>query len=280
MLTLGYIEDMHSVVVGASPYAGEAKPKEGVNIIPGMSVIEYQSAAEKYETARQNAMGEDVQFYQKIGNTAYITFDSFDLIPRSGDYEIDMANEIVDTITLISAAHVAISNDPEIENVVLDLSCNGGGAADAAIYTVAWMLGYCNLSTYDSVTESRSTISYLADVNFDGVFDKNDSISDKNLFCLVSPVSFSCGNLVPAILKASNEVTIIGKPSSGGGCPVHHGVTADGTIFNISSSKQLTTVKNGTYYSIDSGVEPHYTLTHVESFYDRQVLTEYINGLK
>jgi C-terminal processing protease CtpA/Prc len=112
------------------------------------------------------------------------------------------------------------------------------------------------------------------------VFDENDSIKDKNLYCLISPVSFSCGNYVPALLKASDKVTLIGKKSSGGGCIVNNGVLADGTLFGISDAKQMSIVKNGTYYSVDGGVEPHVELTKIESFYNREALTEYINYLK
>jgi C-terminal processing protease CtpA/Prc len=221
----------------------------------------------------------EVEFYQKIGNTAYVTFDSFALGDRRGDYGED-ALTIGDTITIIMLAHAQIMADEEIENVVLDLSCNGGGAFDAAVYVVAWMLGSCELSIYNSITESRATTNYTIDVNMDGIFDENDSIADKNIYCLISPVSFSCGNLVPALLQASGNATIIGKTSSGGGCAVSQGVTADGTIFCISSAYQISTVKNGTYYSVDKGINPDIVLTKDESFYDREGLTEFINGLK
>ena len=35
------------------------------------------------------------------------------------------------------------------------------------------------------------------DANRDHEFDDNDTLGDRKLFCLVSPVSFSCGNFVP-----------------------------------------------------------------------------------
>lgn len=277
-LTLGYIADLHSSVVSASPYIGSPSPSEGQNIKISQSILDHIQTSEAYSAVRAQILGTDVNFYQKVGNTAFVTFDSFTLT-RDCNYEADAGQEFGDTIEIIASAHKAIMADDEIENVVLDLSCNGGGTVDTAIYTVAWMLGSCNLSTFDSATESRSTINYKADVNFDREFNDADNISDKNLYCLVSPVSFSCGNLVPAILKESHNVTIIGKTSSGGGCVVHHGVTADGSLFNISDSKQLSTIKNGTYYSIDHGVEPDIPLTKIENFYNRIALTEYINSL-
>lgn len=277
-LTFGYIADMHSSIASASPYVGAPAPAEGSNIKVNSSVANAIAENARYAAARAEQLGEEVTFYQKVGNTAFVTFDEFSFA-RSGNYEADL-EPIGDTITIISAVHQLIIADEEIENVVLDLSCNGGGAVDSAIYTVAWMLGHCDFSIYNSATGSRGSISYKADINFDHEFNEEDSISDKNLYCLVSPVSFSCGNLVPAILKASNKATIIGKPSSGGGCVVHHGSTADGTAFTISDSKQMTTVKNGSYYGIDHGVEPDIPLTKIESFYNRTELVQYINAIK
>lgn len=40
-------------------------------------------------------------------------------------------------------------------------------------------------------------MTYYADVNGDRVFDERDSIASLNRYCLISPVSFSCGNLCP-----------------------------------------------------------------------------------
>ena len=278
-LTAGYIADLHSAVTGASPYLGEPRPDQSeMTLTPSNDLLAMITASEKYQTKRAEMLGE-VQFYQKVGNTAYITFDSFTVGDRTGDYSEETL-QIGDTLTIIMLAHAQITQDKEIENVVLDLSCNGGGAVDSAVYVVAWMLGSCELSVYNSITESRATTNYVVDVNMDGVFDENDTITDKNLYCIVSPVSFSCGNLVPALLKASGNVTILGKASSGGGCFVRHACTADGTLFSLSSTKQMSTVKNGSYYSVDKGVEPHITLTKLESFYDRVALTEFINGIK
>ena len=177
-------------------------------------------------------------------------------------------------------SHAQIAQDPEIKNVVVDLSCNTGGAIDACIYLAAWMLGKTDVSIENSLTGSKSTTTYSVDVNLDGEFDEDDTISDKNLYCIISPVSFSCGNYAPSLLKASGDVTIVGKKSSGGGCMVNSAFTADATPFSISGVKQLAMVKNGTYYSIDIGVEPDISLTKIERFYDRVELTNYLKNLK
>ena len=38
-------------------------------------------------------------------------------------------------------------------------------------------------------------------------------------------------------------------------------------------------MKNGSFYDIDRGAVPDYTLTNPEIFYNREALTEYINTL-
>ena len=276
-LTYGYIADSHSGPAGASPYAGEKLPDDIQFTIAHLIKVSIQLAQE-LEMMRDEMLG-DVKFYEKVGNTAFITFDNFTLEDRSDGYG-EEALQLDDTLTIIMYAHAQIMQDEEIENVVVDLSCNSGGAVDACVYLVAWMLGYCDVSVYNSITESCATTTYKADVNMDGIFDSNDTIADKNLYCIVSPVSFSCGNYAPALLKASGKVTIVGKTSGGGACVVCPAVAADGTFFSISSAMQLSSVINGSYYHVDTGVVPDVSLTKYESIYDREGLAEYLNSLK
>ena len=100
------------------------------------------------------------------------------------------------------------------------------------------------------------------------------------VWCLTSSNSFSCGNLVPAALKMSERVPIIGQTSGGGSCAVLPCTTASGTLFQISSNLQLSTVRNGSFYNIDQGIEPDVPLMWPESFYDREALVEYLHTLK
>ena len=113
----------------------------------------------------------------------------------------------------------------------------------------------------------------------DGVFDEEDCIADRNLCCLISPVSFSCGNLVPAALKSSQNVTLLGRTSGGGSCVVQPLSTAYGTSFQISGRLRLSFLKNGSFYDIDQGVDPDYYIDDLSHYYDRAALTDFINGL-
>ena len=92
-------------------------------------------------------------------------------------------------------------------------------------------------------------------------------------------MSFSCGNLTPAVLKESDRVTILGVTSGGGASSVHHTSCADGSEFQISSKYVMSTSKNGSNYDMDQGVEPHYYISKPEIFYTTETLAALVNSI-
>lgn len=270
-----YLDDIHSEFIAWSYHTGDSDFKIPV----GPSESAWDEQVWKYAEAREAAYPEGVPCYEEVGNTAYITFDCFETAATDSDdyYQDDMPQY---TFYIIIKAHEQITreNSP-IENVVLDLSCNTGGAMNAAVYVIAWFLGEGSMSIKDTLTGAMSTTTYRCDVNLDREFDARDTVQDKNLFCLISPVSFSCGNLVPSAFKASNKVTLLGRTSGGGSCSVMNASSAWGTAFKLSNVYRMSFLKNGSFYDIDRGATPDYTITMPEKFYDREALTEYINML-
>ncbi len=272
-----YLDDVHTYFDGFSWMNGKAKT-EGMT---GTASSRMQQQVIRYQTARTAALGEEYEQYQEVGNTAYITFDKFTK-ESAGNYYEKIKQGIVpqDTIGLIIYAHNRIyRDDSPIENVVIDLSNNTGGSVNAAVLTVAWFLGEASLSVKDTFTGALSTAVYRADVNLNREFDDGDTVSEKKLYCLVSPVSFSCANLAAAAFKASDRVTLLGRPTSGGSCAVQFLSSAWGAYFDISGPSRMSFQKNGSFYDIDQGVEPDFTISKIENFYDREALTEYINRL-
>ena len=278
-LVYGYLADIHSLFSLTSPYTGSSSIDKS-QIKPAASYVHYFEQYTGFVKTKAEMLP-DVPGYQEIGNTAYISFDSFTISnARLQPYSDESYNQN-DTFGLIIYAHSMIQReDSPIENVVLDLSCNMGGVVDAAVYVVAWMLGYCDFKTTNSTTNSYSTCTFKADVNLDGKFDENDSIADKNLYCIISPSSFSCANIVPAYLKESGKVVLIGNISSGGTCEVQYVSTADGNVFGISGAYLFSAIRNGAYHTVENGIEPHFYLSKIESYFKRDELTEYINSLK
>ena len=280
-LTDFWFDDGHSAYLSNSYLAGNT----GSPWRTGFSIRNSQSTGEMIGEIRQE-YPEANQPYYEIGNTAYITFDSFDIHPSintiSDYYQRDEENELPDdTVTLLIEAHRRITreNSP-IQNVVLDLSCNGGGAASAGVFTICWFLGEAQVSITDPTTGAESTVSFQADINLDHQYDENDNLSNLNLYCLISPQSFSCGNLVPWAFKADGRVTLLGKTSGGGSCTVRMMATPWGSTYQISSSNRLSFAKNGSYYDVDKGVDPDYFIRDYSNFFDREALTEIISGIR
>jgi hypothetical protein len=219
--------------------------------------------------------------YQEVGKTAFVTFDEF--TSCSGDYYTNFPTETEaakDTFALIEYAHKKIKEDG-MTSVVLDLTCNRGGAATAAAYVSCWMLGGSATLHFSALLDdAKASFPMCVDVNLDKTFDANDGVADKKLYCLTSLTSFSSGNLVPSVLKSSGKVTMVGETSGGGACVVDGTCLADGTAFNFSGSHAVCTVKNGVYYDVDTGVLPDYPITDLANFYDRANLVSYLATLK
>ncbi len=277
-----YLDDLHSGFNTESCRTQEIASIGG----EGLSSQQDSVTGAIYSDARA-AADHEILSYEEVGNTAYITFDNFEMTKYNGaeyyeDLEIDEdpASEELDTVSLILYAHEQITRkDSPIENVVIDLSLNGGGAIDAAAFVCAWYLGEASFSIRSSMTGAVSTGKYRVDTNLDGVFDEADTVSDRNLYCLIGPYSFSCGNLVPNVFRSSGRVTLLGGTSGGGSCSVLPMSTAYGTSFNISSPKRMSYLKNGSYYDIDTGIEPDCYIVKPKNYYDREALTDYINQL-
>ena len=277
------INDQHSVYLAPSHYSGSGyKAKLVEHFGQGPCREETTALMKELADARSKYYPDGVPGYEEIGNTAYITFDEFSKPTRNYPAEPATAEDR-DTIGIISySISQILREDSPVENVVLDLSQNLGGAAPAAAYVLSAFLGDANLSLKDSLTNATATYTYRADTNFDGKFDGNDTLAgrDLNIFCLTSKVSFSCGNLVPCIFKQTGNVALIGQHTGGGACSISPMSTADGSFFRTSSNMQLSFMRNGSFYDVDQGVDPDYFIHDLSFLYDRQGLTDYINNLR
>lgn len=281
-LCLGYLADLHSSFIYPSPHAGQDADIRTDNV--SSSVLYSDKEMERLELIRSEAYPDGVPGYEEVGETAYVTFDEF-IWPHETDYyasgtqNLDHAPE--DTVGLIMYAHERITReDSPIKNVVLDLSNNYGGSTDAAIYVIGWFLGgEADMSINSTMTGAQATTKYEVDVNADGYFNAEDSVAKYNRYCLISQNSFSCGNLVPAAFKASNQVTLLGRNTGGGSCIIRTCSTADGTLFRVSGPLRTSMIANGAFYDVDRGIAPDVPLTKFETFYDRQMVNHVIEEL-
>jgi hypothetical protein len=284
-----YLGDFHSYLDLSSPLAGQdaidSSKKAGLS---SASYQEYQLIRYAFATARTNVVkalsgGAKTTFdsYEQIGDVAYVTFDNFTM-PASGvDYYKTAADATAaDTYGIIEYAHSQIfKSGSTVKRVVLDLSCNSGGSINAGAYVAGWFLPYSVLNAKNSATGAMGSFTYASDVNMDGVYDKNDRLTGLQLYCIVSPASFSCSNFVSSIFRDSDQVRLLGRKTGGGSCIVQHLSVADGTLFNTSGNRTLCSVQNGSYYSIDRGIDVDFGLDTYADYFNRTALTTKIDAL-
>ncbi|MCQ2453385.1 MAG: S41 family peptidase [Clostridia bacterium] len=285
----GNFGDLHSGLSYLSSYAGNEYEVTHKN--KSITLTDYNRVLNRFLKARAQsgiAIDDKIQDgYYEIGDTAFVTFDSF--VSASHDYyDPDVADQLgdiymSDTISLVIWAHNRIHReDSPIRKVVIDLSCNGGGHLNACMYIASWVLGAANLSVENVTTGAQYTTVYWVDVNLDGQCLEDDElgVDDLDVYCLVNGSSFSCGNLLPTLFKQDGRVTLLGQTSGGGACVVRSTSAADGTLFDISDVHRLCIVKNGTFYSIDRGVDEDIPLRKPASYYDRAALAEYLDTIR
>ena len=295
-LLMLYFDDSHSGLQKASwrnrsVIPGVDKIKTLTNI--GFSTRMRVQGATGLASARMEAFPDGVPPYQEIGDTAFITFDHFTASRKAEDYyNLEDPDNPKDTIELICYAHRQVTREGSpVKNIVLDLSANSGGNSDAALAVACWFTGETTITLRDTMTGAETIAAYRADINLNGFIktdtdgkgkcDPDDTVSGRyNLFCLTSSQSFSCANLVPAIFEQHGGITLIGRRTGGGSNAVLPASSASGTCFQFSGPLQVSTICNGSFYNVDTGIAPHVVLTQDRSFYDREGLVELIHQLK
>ena len=296
-ILLRFFDDGHSAIVRNSWRSGLEKGIEYISMFANMgySTMTRSSAEMKLDIIRRTVYPDGVPGYEEIGDTAFVTFDSFTVNRKPEEYyELENPDDPQDTVELMIYANRMVRREGSpVKNIVIDLSLNGGGNSDAAIAVASWFVGETRFSLLDTMTGAETIACYRTDLNLNGIalsnpeggpgtFDPGDTVSGSqyNLYCLISPSSFSCANLVPAIFEQAGGITLIGQRTGGGSNVVFPATTASGMIFQMSGPSQVTSYSNGSLYGVDTGVEPHVRLNKYESFYDREALVEMIHNLK
>ena len=234
-----------------------------------------------------------VQYYvsDTTTSTAYIGFNSFNVDYEAWDKFYKNEGEIpvdTDTYAFIRSKFYQAKQEG-IKNVVLDLTTNGGGNSDALEGIVGLLNGAKSyFETNDTVNKYRRTESHLVDINLDGEYNEQDAQEleqfDFNIGVLTSHFSFSCGNLLPSILKELGY-KILGERSGGGSCAIIRESTPDGVPY-VRSSYLCLSNKQGD--NIDEGVEVDFeierllypgstSLLDLSNFYDFSLVSEYLN---
>ena len=227
-------------------------------------------------------------------STAIIRFDQF-LYPGKTNYlarvgEVGQPLEFTsepfsfansDTMMTFMVSFKKLETKPEVKDIVIDLTNNGGGM----IMTMPWIMAYIsddpmyvvNDDTKDVVKEFH----YKVDLNNDGKYgDVGDTFKGKyNFYILTSECSFSCGNALPSLAKQAGA-KIIGKRSGGGSSSVATYSDACGSIYNLSSIYEMQRYEGDKWINNDDGVPLDKEWEPSADWYNPVKVHEFIQTLK
>ena len=241
----------------------------GMEILATLGIVNAlakRDGSDESAAKRKSVLKSDT--YAKVGNTMYCIYDDFGPIDTEGwaafyqgkgprpTYNPNFKGDICGIVEALDKA----AADPEVKNFVLDLTCNSGGEA-GVLAAITTLLAGKSSYTYENVlTKQRGVDAYEVDGNFDRVFDNKDKAPrhpELNIAILTSHYAYSCGNLLPSLMKDYGYL-IIGEKSGGGSCSIQKMCTPEGLCYQLSSSRTRLINKAGE--NIDKGVEPHIAL--------------------
>ena len=242
----------------------------------------------QYTEDRKTALGEDVKplgvFMED--ETAVIRFDSFThFLPIIAVPDEPTNPEDIPDLLENSSPHgfiasfEEIAKHDEIKNVVIDLTCNGGGAVLTIPFLAAYFTKDPTICVHDTRQDVVREFHYDVDLNYDGIYGgEEDTLADKyHFYLLTSDFSFSCASAYPTVAHIAG-VDVIGMQSGGGACNVAAFADACGSIYTLSAPQQIGYIdENGKFINDDAGIP----VTHAvdkDCWYDLVKLNAAIKG--
>jgi len=248
----------------------------------------YEHAGEMTEL-RKGTYGKKKYIASTDKSTAVIVINDFMSLDYEGwkayyasqkteaDWQTLLARDSNMVATFLSGVRQARKDG--VKNVILDVTLNGGGSSDIVLTLLSLITRneterqQVTLYADYVISKQATTTHYVVDRNFDGKFDEADAkvdYSDLNFAILTSNYSFSCGNLMPSVMKDSG-FKVMGERSGGGCCAIQFQYTPDGMQYGISCYRLRMVNAKGE--NIDVGVPIDIDIP-VEKFYDIDYLAE------
>ncbi|TKA59036.1 hypothetical protein MBOVa_4410 [Mycoplasmopsis bovis 8790] len=220
--------------------------------------------------------------------SAVITLDSFDAAPLENLTNNPEDSYMIDSFELMKYAldvieRRSIESGNQINNIILDISQNGGGNIAALYRLIGLIKGKQDRKaysySYNTLTRTLEESVYRAEIP-NKYLDKN-----YNWFLLTSNLSFSAANALVAYTAAdksspsSRNVQIIGQKTGGGACAIIPIVLSDGTMIVVSSNTKIVTKSDDKHYvSVENGFEvPDKFKLNYEDFYNDYALAELVS---
>ena len=227
-----------------------------------MSFSQYYGRSALEETRRE-LWGDET--YRECGSTAIIRIDAF--VPDEAGWHAweDGAGEMpMDALGIACRGLERTAANPDIRNILFDLTDNAGGSQDLMCAIVGLVTGDVDFHGYNTLTRQHTRALIRTDRNMDGVIDERDreAARDYNFGVLTTRFAFSCGNLFP-IMMQEKGAAVIGEPTGGGSSIVQMMTLSDGPVFIMSSYQWH--IRNGNGEGVEAGAVPDLPIERIET---------------
>ena len=248
----------------------------------------------------RNGIYSDAATYHKKGDTAICHLDSFSRVnyaawrayyAGTGPLPTMENGSEADMMVIFMNALTRANEDPEVKNLVIDLTTNTGGSLDLVVALSSIIYGESYTRSEFPFTGERAQWFYDVDRNLDGKFDEKDKEVhyDLNFCVLINRFCFSCANYFPSLCR-DKGLLLAGEQSGGGSCGICTYRTAEGFQYQLSSTRGRLCDKD--WKNIDEGISPHvviecegqmgatvdgetYKMPNMSKFYD----LDYLSGI-
>ena len=279
---MSYIDDSHTAYYAPSLYQPHSQVDyyyiHVMRDFAGPREQRMRVVEDRIKELRKNAGGAPGLYYVKDGDIekmAVVAFDGFEeLDPSPAKNWKDLAD--LNTYAFFKAAFADIAKHTDVNKVVLDLSCNGGGSVKQCVIALSFLKDCAQLYLPVRNILDKSITKFYFDIR-----DENDNKLAKagyDFYVLTSDFSFSCGNAFPAQCKYQGLAKVIGVQSGGGASVVKNTQSADGALFRTSSAMEMVAFDNGSPICVDAGVPVDLEIPR-EKFYSGTTLYQDLYGI-
>lgn len=279
------LDELHTRLDGRSMYSSNQDQVLFTLSDCGTFRNDFYSLQNQQANLRKETLGENISSVRYYGDTAIITLDSFvtgtnaELYDSNGNVK-DSAWKY-DSYFYMRHCMSDIIKHSEVNDVVLDLSLNGGGNVGAMERVLGFLTDKVLLHyAYDTLTNEYSCNHFKVDTDGDGYYD-DDAYDQYRWTVLSSMNTFSAANNFVAKVKNQNLAKVIGQKSGGGMCSVLPLILADGTPIAISSNNTFRYMRTNDagkniYYSTEHGLSPNLEIPYAY-FYNDAKIVDYVD---
>ena len=287
--TLALLDDNHTALVSANNAWGEQTfnmRQYGDNCFNRSRARTQLIQSRTASTSAAYRNSEEI-VYSVDGKTAMFLFDNFvygtssQVFNKDGSIKEDAGK--YDSFIYLINKFKEIEQRGGVENIVLDMSTNGGGVLGVLMKLSALISkgnnGY--LYYHEAMTDQVGIAYTKVDINQDGVYNTDDCYGDDfNIYLLTSDCSYSCGNAFPCMAQLLGDAKIIGEKSGGGECAVgiHYLPNSEYVYHSSNLHIGFYDEENKVFTGFEDGVTPDIPISSYADFFNINTLAVYIEN--